>query len=260
MSWAVAVAAVAFGAVLGSFATVLIVRIPAGHDFIRGRSACTGCNAEIHWYDNIPVVSWLVLRGKCRQCSARISWMYPAVEVAVASLFLGIYLIYGLSWTAAVLAFIAVVSVALFVIDLKHKRLPHTLVLPSYAIVLALMIVAWLVGERATWWSALVGLCAMGGFYGVLWFIYPRGMGFGDVTTAGLLGMVAGFISLESLAVAAIAGPLVGGLVVAVLLVMRRVAKGTAIPYGPALITGAWLGLLWGEHIAHLYLRALGVA
>jgi leader peptidase (prepilin peptidase)/N-methyltransferase len=155
---------------------------------------------------------------------------------------------------------LAVVTVALFVIDIRHHRLPHRIVLPSMGIVAALAIAAWFAEERATWATALIGVVAMGGFYGLFWLIYPKGMGFGDVTTACLLGFAAGFLGLQELAVAAIAGPLVGGVIVLMLAATRRLRRGLAIPYGPALISGAWIGILWGAGIAHAYLRAVGLA
>lgn len=248
------------GLLLGSFTNVLIARIPDGRGVVAGRSACPKCNAEIAWYDNIPVFSWLRLRGRCRRCHGRIAALYPAVELIVAAMCVGVVAMWGLSITSLMLVIVAVSSVALFVIDIQHRRLPHRIVLPTAVIAMVLAVAAWLAGERATWWSALVGLIAMGGFYGALWFLYPRGMGFGDVTTGAMLGFVAGFLGYPQLAVGAIAGPLVGGVVVIALAVARRVRRGQPIPYGPALITGAWIGFLAGPQIVEAYLGLLGLA
>ena len=200
------------------------------------------------------------MRARCRHCKQRISGLYPAVELSVAILWVAVYATFGLTATAAVFAYLAPVCVALFVIDLQAHRLPHRIVVPSYAVVAILTTIAWVLGERTTWWSALVGLVAMGGFYGLLWLIYPKGMGFGDVTTAGLLGFAAGFLSYSHLAVAAIAGPLVGGVVVLALALARKLRKGQAVPYGPALIGGAWIGYLWAPAIAAWYLGIVGLA
>lgn len=257
MQPAVAVAVCAAGLACGSFATVLAARVPRGGNVVHGRSGCPECGAQIAWYDNIPVASWLVLRGRCRSCATRISWSYPAMELAVGLLWLLVYAVYGISWTSAILAYLAVVTVALVAIDLVHKRLPHRIVLPSYGVVGVLMAISWITGERDSWATAAIGLAVMGGFYALLWFIYPRGMGFGDVTTAGLLGVTAGYLGLEVLAVSAIAGPLVGGLTVLILLALRKVQRGEAIPYGPAMIVGAWLGYLWGADIASWYVGVL---
>ncbi len=247
------------GLLVGSFTNVLIARVPAGKGVITGRSACPRCNHTLAWYDNLPLLSWLVLRARCRYCSTRISAQYPLVEGAVALLWLAVYLVHGIGFTALLLAYLAPVSVALTVIDVRHHRLPHRIVLPSYAVTVAIMACAWTSGESASWWTALIGLVALGGFYGLLWFIYPKGMGFGDVTTAGLLGLALGFLGLENLAVGAIAGPLVGGLMVIALATVRKAGRGTRIPYGPALLTGAWIGLLAGSELAAGYLRILGV-
>lgn len=246
-----------FGLLFGSFTTVLASRVPEGRGVVSGRSACPRCGEQIRWHDNIPVLSWLVLHGRCRSCGAPISWTYPVIELAVALLWVLVHLRYGLSWTSAVLWILAVASVALFVIDVRHHRLPHRIVLPAYGLVSVPIVIAWLTGERSSWGTAALGLAVMGGFYGLLWFLYPKGMGFGDVTTAGLLGLVLGFLGLEHLAVGAIAGPLAGGLMVVVLAAMGRARKGTAVPYGPALLLGAWIGILVGPAIAQGYIDLL---
>lgn len=252
-------AVAALGLAFGSFATVLVARVPEGRNFAQGRSGCPKCGTAIAAYDNIPVVSWVLLRGKCRHCKEPIAAIYPLIELAVATLVLATYLIWGVSWTSLLLTYLAIVTVALFVIDLKHRRLPHSLVLPSYPVVIVLMAIAWLTGESNSWWSALIGLLSLGGLYGLLWFFYPKGMGFGDVTTAGLLGLVLGYLGLESVAVGGISGPLIGGLVVIVLVLAKRVGRSSAIPYGPALISGAWLGIFAGPSIADAYLALVGI-
>jgi leader peptidase (prepilin peptidase)/N-methyltransferase len=254
-----AVAAV-FGLLLGSFANVLIARIPDGRSVVGGRSACMSCGHQIAWYDNIPLVSWLVLRGRCRHCKAPIGWLYPVVEASVAILCVASAWKWGASVTTLLFCVLATATVALVVIDIKHRRLPHRIVLPTIGIVAVLAIAAWLLGERQSWWSALLGAVALGGFYAVLWFVYPKGMGFGDVTTAVLIGFAAGFLGYPELAVAAIAGPLVGGVVVIILALAGKAKRGVAVPYGPALLAGGWLGILAGPAIAAGYLGVLGVS
>lgn len=247
------------GLLLGSFTNVLIARVPHGHGVVAGRSACPQCGQAIAWYDNIPVVSWLALRGRCRDCRQPISWLYPVVEIVVAALCVLGYGRWGISITTAMICVMAVATTALFVIDIRHRRLPHRIVLPTLAIAAVLAVAAWLAGERATWWSAIIGLMAVGGFYGALWLVYPRGMGFGDVTTGALVGWVAGFLGYQELAVAAIAGPLVGGVMVVGLAVFGRLRRGQAVPYGPALLAGAWIGFLAGPQLAEVYLGLLGM-
>lgn len=253
------VAVAVLGLLWGSFTNVLISRVPAGENWVSDGSRCPRCGAPIRWYDNVPVVSFGILRGRCRACREPISWRYPIVEVAVASLWVLVFLQWGWSVTALLLAYLAVVSVALVAIDLDVRRLPFALVLPSYGVAAVLLLVATVMGEGATWWMPLAGLGVLGGFYAAVWFVYPVGMGFGDVVTAGLLGLVAGHLGWGAVAVAAIAGPLIGGAFVIGGLLAGRLGRKSAVPYGPALIAGAWLGLLAGGAISDAYLGMLGV-
>jgi len=252
-------AAAIIGVTLGSFANVLIVRVPEGREFIRTPSACTSCGERIRWYDNIPVVSYVVLRGRCRDCGHRISARYPVVELVVGALFVAIAAVFGVTWTSGVLGYLAVVSVALVAIDIEHRRLPHALVLPSYGVLAIGVLVGDLVFHEGSLGRAVAGLAILGLFYGLLWFIYPSGMGFGDVTTAGLLGMVLGYLSWAALAVGGIVAPLIAGVVILVGMLAGRVKRKTHIPYGPFLISGAWVGILIGAPIAQEYLELVGV-
>ncbi|MCJ7827183.1 MAG: prepilin peptidase, partial [Demequinaceae bacterium] len=249
------VAVAGFGLILGSFTNVLIARVPAGEDWVRGSSRCPRCRHDLAWYDNIPLLSWLWLRRRCRHCAAPISARYPLVELLVAGFLVAVYLAHGVTFLSAALAFLAIVSIALVFIDIDTQRLPNALVLPAYPAVLILLIAD--AGVQGDWGSvarAGIGLLAVGGFYGLMWVAYPAGLGFGDVKCAGLLGMVGGYLGWSSLAVGAIAGPLLGGLVVLVGLVMGRLHRKSKVPYGPALIGGAWLGFLAGPAIADAYL------
>lgn len=248
------------GLLLGSFATVLAARVPDGRDIVVERSHCTSCGSMVRWYDNVPVISWLVLRGRCRDCSARISVTYPLMELAVAGLCALSAWRWGLTLEAAMLVILAPVSAALVVIDVQRRRLPHALVLPSLAVVGAVAVAHGIMGGGTQWWVPLAGAGAIGGFYGLLWLVYPRGLGFGDVTTGALIGGAAGVLGWAQVAVAAISGPLLGGVLVLVLAMGGRARRGTAIPYGPALIAGGWLGFLAGDIITEAYLRALGVS
>ncbi|WNM28838.1 prepilin peptidase [Demequina capsici] len=247
------------GLLWGSFTNVLIARVPQGMKWANDTSRCPRCGADIKWYDNVPLVSYVVLRGRCRSCKERISLRYPLVEALVAALWVAVYLMWGISVTSLVFAYLAVISVALVFIDLDVRRLPFSIVLPSYGVVAVLLAIALLLGEGGAWWMPLAGMGVLGGFYGLLWVVYPAGMGLGDVVAAGLLGLAAGFLGWPVLAVAAIAGPLLGGIVVAVGVLSGRLGRKTAVPYGPMLITGAWIGFLAGEAISNAYLGMLGV-
>lgn len=249
------VAVLGVGLAVGSFTNVLIARIPVHEDWVRGSSHCPRCGHDLAWHDNIPILSWLWLRRRCRYCGGPISGRYPLVEALVAGLFVAVYLIHGFSLLAAALAVLAVVSVALVFIDLDVRRLPDSLVLPMYPVAALLLSAdAWAAGEWGNLWRAGLGLLIMGGFYGLLWLCYPAGLGRGDVKTAGLLGLAAGYLGWAHLAVGMIAGPLLGGVAVMIGLATGRLTRKSMVPYGPALIVGAWLGYLVGPGIADAYL------
>lgn len=249
-------AVVLFGLAWGSFANVLIARVPVGEDWIRVPSHCPRCGHSIAWYDNIPVLSWLWLSRRCRSCRTGISARYPAVEILVAALFVAVYLVFGLTFVALALAYLALISVVLGVIDLDVHRLPDAIVLPAFpALAVILAADAGVVGE---WWSLVrggMGAIALAGFYFVMLVINPRGMGWGDVKTAGVLGLVLGYLGWAELGVGAFFGPIVGGLLVLVPLIRGRVSLKTRVPYGPALIAGAWVGVFAGSTLFGMYVR-----
>lgn len=246
------------GLAFGSFANVLIARVPAGEDWVRTPSHCPLCGHRIAWYDNVPVLSWLWLARRCRHCRQPISLRYPLVEMLVAGLFVATYLVHGVSLVSAVLAYLAVVSVALVFIDIDVSRLPDRLVLPLYPLVLASLIID--SATRGEWGHLLragIGLFIAGGFYGLMWVLYPAGLGFGDVKSAGVLGLAGGYLGWPQFAVGAISGPLLGGIAVLGGLAIGRLHRKSKVPYGPALIGGFWLGYLVGPAIASTYIDLL---
>src|SRR3954466_5240525 len=178
------------GLVVGSFLNVVIHRVPRGQSIVRPRSHCPACENGIRPRDEIPVLSWLILRGRCRDCGVGISMRYPLVELLTAVVFVCLALRFGPSSTLPAYLYLGAVSVALALIDLDTKRLPDAITLPSYPIGVALLAVA-AVGDSS--WSpllrGLIGLAAMYAFYFALRFAYPKGMGFGDVKLAGVLGL-----------------------------------------------------------------------
>ena len=249
-------AVVLVGLACGSFANVLIARVPGGEDWIREPSHCPRCGHAIVWYDNIPVLSWLWLRRRCRSCRTRISGRYPVVEMVVAGLFAGVYMAFGLSFLALALAYLALISVVLAAIDLDVHRLPDALVLPALP-TLAVVLAADAAFEGA-WWPlvrAVIGAVALAGFYFLMLVINPRGMGWGDVKTAGVLGLALGYLGWAHLAVGAFFGPMLGGGAVIIPLMLGRVSLKTKVPYGPALIAGAWVGLFCGSALFGTYVR-----
>jgi leader peptidase (prepilin peptidase)/N-methyltransferase len=253
------------GVVIGSFLNVVIYRVPRGESVVHPPSACPRCGIRIRARDNVPVLGWLLLRGRCRDCGEPISVRYPVVEAATG-VFFALVTWFALTdeRTPAVLPallYLAAVSVALSLIDVDVKRLPDAIVLPSYGVLLVLLGVASLV--EGDWWPfvrALIGAGAGFGFYFLLAVIYPSGMGFGDVKLAGVLGMVLGWYGWAELVVGAFTGFLLGGVVGVLLIVLRLGTRKTMIPFGPYMMLGTWLAIVWGGDVADLYLSAVGLA
>ena len=258
-------AAVVVGLLIGSFLNVVVHRVPRGESVAHPPSACPRCGTRIRPRDNVPVLGWLLLRGRCRDCREPISRRYPLVEAATGLVF-GLVAWFALTGerTPAVLPallYLAAISIALALIDVDVRRLPDKIVLPSYVVVLVLLGVASLV--EGDWWPfvrALIGMVAGFGFYFTLAFIYPAGMGFGDVKLAGVLGMALAWFGWAQLVVGGFLGFLLGGVVGILLILARLATRKSMIPFGPYMILGAWLALVWGDDLASEYLRAVGLA
>ena len=267
----------ALGLAIGSFLNVVAYRVPAGLSVVSPPSACPSCGHEITARDNVPIVSWLLLRASCRSCSAPISARYPIVEAITGIVFLVVSLRFapafldqllvspalaaaaGLEWVAFL--YLGAISVALAAIDLDVRRLPDRIVLPAYAVGLVLLGGADLLrSDLAAFGTAAAVAGASALLYGVLWFAKPGGMGLGDVKLAGVLGLFLGQLGVEQ-AVAGVAGAfLLGGSFGVALLIIGAAKRGTAIPFGPWMLAGAWLGILAGEPLAHAYLNLTGLA
>jgi leader peptidase (prepilin peptidase)/N-methyltransferase len=246
---AVALAALA-GLVIGSFLNVVAHRLPRRESLVAPGSRCPSCGAPVKPYDNVPVVSWLLLRGRCRSCGAPISPRYPLVEAATAVLFASVVLVKGAdrhAWLG--LVFVALlVPVAL--IDLEHRIIPNRLLAP--AAVAALAIQAAVDVDKLP--EHLIAAAAAGGFFLLAALAYPRGMGMGDVKLAAVMGLFLGRAVAPALLAALIAGTLVGAVVIA----RKGAAEGrkTAVPFGPFLALGGVVGLLAGGPIIDWYLRS----
>jgi leader peptidase (prepilin peptidase)/N-methyltransferase len=249
------------GVIIGSFLNVVIVRVPAGKSVVRPRSACPACGQPIGERDNIPVLSWVLLRGRARCCGEPISGRYPLVELGTGVAFGAVAASTGLSWRLPAMLYLAAISIALTLIDLEVFRLPDAIVLPSYPIAAALLTLAALAegDPRRLLGAAIAGLCLFG-FYFLLWLVYPRGMGFGDVKLAGVLGLYLGWFGWEYAVCGAFFGFLLGGLVGVLLMVLGRAGRKTQIPFGPYMIVGAWLALAWAQPISDWYLRSSGIS
>lgn len=260
-----------FGLLIGSFLNVVVYRVPRGISVVTPPSACPGCGTRIAARDNVPVLSWLALRAACRSCGTRISVRYPAVELLTGGMFVLATVVVLASRDAdspvalglELLAYLhlAAVSVALTAIDLDLRRLPDALVLPAYASGLLLLGAADVLRDDPV---SLATACAGSGAAVLLYFVLavakPGGMGLGDVKLAGVLGLFLGQAGRPQLVVGIAAGFLLGGIFGAALIVLRRANRSTAVPFGPWMLAGAWVGLLAGEPIAHAYLSLTGLA
>lgn len=285
------------GLLIGSFLNVVVYRVPNGLSIVSPPSACPSCNNEIKSYDNIPVLSWLLLRGKCRNCKAPISLRYPFVEAGTALLFVGVAAWWisssalvehvetglaslmqtgmlflgadaptGREFFAAVLIlvaflYLAAVSIALALIDLDVHRLPNAIVLPSYIVAAVLLGAASLLnGDFEALLRGSIGLVILWVAYLLMALAYPGGMGFGDVKLAGVLGLYLGYLGWGELAIGAFAAFLLGGLFAIGLVVVKRVGRKSGIPFGPWMLGGAWIGIFFGNWVWSGYLSLIGLS
>ena len=247
------------GLAIGSFLNVVIYRLPRNESLVSPASQCPSCGAPIRARHNVPLVGWLVLRGRCADCQAPISMRYPLVEFTTAALFVALTLrLSHLGLLSALPAYLyfAAIGIALALIDLDVQRLPNAIVLPSYPVVAALLTVA--AGVHGSWsplLRAVIGGAVLFAFYFALAFAYPAGMGFGDVKLAGILGGVLAYLSWRVLLVGAFGGFLLGALAGLVVLATGRGGRKTALPFGPFMITGALIAIFAGSSIADTYNR-----
>lgn len=262
-----------FGLIIGSFLNVVVYRVPAGLSVVRPASACPECRHPIRGRDNVPVLSWLVLRARCRDCGVRIPARYPAVEAVTGVLFalvawrvLEAGAVTDGSTTAHLTVAIALlylmsISVALTLIDLDVHRLPNAITYPSAVVLAVLLVIASaLGGDWGALWRGVLGAAGLGLFYLVLAVAVPGGMGLGDVKLAVILGFVLAYLGWGPLAVGAFGAFLVGGIFAVVLLLTGRARWRGGVPFGPAMLAGAWIGVFFGTSVWTAYVTVLGLA
>ena len=248
------IAFVLLALVVGSFLNVVIARVPKGESVVSPRSRCPGCGHPIRERDNIPVLSWLILRGHCRDCGEPISVRYPLVEAGHALLWVVVALRFGFTWELPAYLYLASVGLALAAIDIDTKRLPNALTLPSYPVAAALLLIpAFAYGQWDDYLRAGLGAVALFAFYFLLALVYPKGMGWGDVKLAGVLGIYLGWLSWGALVVGGFLGFLLGAVLGGLLMVVGRAGRKSKIPFGPFMLLGALLGVLWGGRLWELY-------
>lgn len=242
-----AVAAV-FGALIGSFLNVVIWRLPRGESLVKPPSHCPGCDTPIKPYDNVPVVSWLILRGRCRHCDAPIHWRYPLVELLTSLLCAGVVLRFGADRDVWLGLVFVLVLVPVAFIDLDHKIIPNKITAPAAIIGIALVAVT----RQDDLVEHLIAGAAAGGFLLAAAIAYPAGMGMGDVKLAGVMGIYLGRAVGPAMLIAMLAGTIIGAIIIA--RKGREEGRKTGVPFGPFLALGGIVGLFAGDEIVDWYL------
>ena len=235
------------GLVIGSFLNVVIARVPEHRSLWAPGSACPSCGSAIAWYDNIPILSFLALRARCRRCGVGISWRYPLIEAVTALLFAAAGLAFGPTPHAVVAAALLAVLVALTAIDLERQILPDVITLPG---ILA-GVLANLATSRLSWRESLLGIVVGGGVFLVIILASGGGMGAGDMKLGAMLGAFLGWkVVLLSIFMAVS----VGGALAVILMASGLRGRKDPIPFGPFLAAGGAAGLFWGERVLRWYL------
>jgi leader peptidase (prepilin peptidase) / N-methyltransferase len=235
------------GLIAGSFINVVIARLPAGESLVKPRSRCPHCGAAVRPYDNVPVVSWLILRGRCRDCGSPISARYPLVEALTAVLLAAVVARFGADEDALLGLALVLVLVPVTFIDLERQIIPNKLVLVG-AIAAVAIVAATDIDELP---EHLIAGAAAGGFLLLAALAYPRGMGMGDVKLAAMLGLFLGASVAPAMLAAMLAGSIAGGVIIA----RKGTQEGrkTKVPFGPFLALGALVGLFVGPEIVDWY-------
>jgi leader peptidase (prepilin peptidase)/N-methyltransferase len=246
---------VLFGLLIGSFLNVVIARVPERRSIWAPRSACPGCGAAIAWYDNVPVVSFLLLRARCRACAMPIPWRYPIVEAVTAVLLGAAWLAFGPTVEFVIAAVLLTSLVAITAIDLRHQIIPDVISLPGI-VAGALANVA---SGRLPWTEVALGIVLGAGvFLAILvagsWYAGQEAMGLGDVKLAAMLGA---FLGWKVLLFSAFLSSLIGGILAAAMMATGSLGRRDPIPFGPFLAAGGATGLFWGERVVRWYANGL---
>jgi leader peptidase (prepilin peptidase)/N-methyltransferase len=242
------------GLLVGSFLNVVVWRVPRGESVVRPRSRCPGCGNQLRGVDNIPVVSWLALRGRCHFCGQPVSARYPMVELATGVLFAAAALRFGYDW--ALPAYLALLAglVALSAIDIDCHRLPNKVLYPTLFATSALLVAAAVAtGEWGDLARAAAGGAIGFGLFFLIHFISPRGMAFGDVRLAGVVGVALGWLGLAYVLLGLFLAFLTSSLIALTLIATGVTSRKDKIPFGPFLALGCLLAVLWGAPLLRWY-------
>jgi len=235
------------GLLIGSFLNVVAYRLPRGESLLRPGSHCPSCGKPVKAYDNIPVASWLLLRGRCRHCGEPISARYPLVEAATGLLYAGVVAKYDDAFGIAVGLILVTALVPIVLIDLETFTIPNAITLPAAvaALVAGLALNIDDVDEQ------LIAGAAAGGFFMIAWLVKPKGMGLGDAKLAGVMGLCLGRAVAPAVLIGLISGVLVGGVIMA--RVGVQAGRKTKVPFGPFLALGAVIALFVGDSVVDWY-------
>lgn len=250
-----------FGLLIGSFLNVVVHRVPAGLSVVRPPSACPGCEHEIRGRDNIPVISWLLLRGKCRDCKMPIPARYPLVEAATGVAFA--LTAWRFTDPVLLLASLVVVGagIGLALIDIEHQRLPFAITRVTTILVVLVVVAGAATGSEIDWRAVAVSVASWGGLYALLHYgSGGRAMGLGDVALAPVLGLVLGLVGWPAALIGLFAGFVLGAVILMPLRVTGRIGRRVAVPHGPFMLAGAALGLFVGLPLSDMYARVVGLA
>jgi leader peptidase (prepilin peptidase)/N-methyltransferase len=251
----VVVVCAVLGLIIGSFLNVVVWRLPRGESIVHPGSHCPQCDAPIRPADNVPVVSWLLLRGRCRHCRAPISARYPLVELASGALWTAMALRFGASWDLPAYLVLVSALLALSLIDLDTFLLPNRIVYPLAGALIVLFGLAGLLEDAGdAYVRALLGGLAAFAFFLTVHLIAPRGMGFGDVKLSFSLGVALGWLSWGSVFLGLFLGFLLGAVVGVTLIATGTRTRKDHVPFGPFLAAGTVLAILVGQPLLDLYL------
>jgi leader peptidase (prepilin peptidase)/N-methyltransferase len=246
------------GLLVGSFLNVVIHRVPRGESLLRPGSHCPRCLAPIRPWHNVPVLGWLMLRGRCASCRAPISVRYPLIEVGTATLFVAVAAHIGFTPALPAFLYLAAIAVALAMIDIDVRRLPNAIVLPSYVVGAALLLPAVVIeGAWSAALRAVIAAAVLWAGYFALAFVKPGAMGFGDVKLAGVLGLYLGWLGWGAVIIGTFVAFLLGGVVGMALMAARRAGRKSALPFGPYMLAGAFVALFFAGPLASWYLSLL---
>lgn len=235
------------GLAIGSFLNVVAYRLPRGESLASPPSRCPSCETPIRWYDNVPVLGWLLLRGHCRSCGAAISWRYPAVELATGVLFALVAATQDDTIRIVLGLLLVTTLVPVTLIDLDTRRIPNAITLPSAIAALA----AGLALDMDFVPEQLIAGAAAFAFFFIAAYLYPRGMGMGDVKLAGVLGLYLGRAVAPAIFIALITGVVVGVIIIA--RVGQAAGRKTAVPFGPFLALGGIVAFFVGDDVVDAY-------